>query len=173
MPPFNLKGLLQDEEFLFAAGLLQQGSQGKSLGAAAFPALVQAGQLKKAFTPTAQKTKAAVDTSIDTSTGKSNLIFVTDKQIAENPERFIPQEKKGTNIKVNTKDLSETPLKIRKQYLGESKDFVQRNDSRNAILSNTKIPLKKELHKMILLLFINIISLLIQDQLLKKQNLKI
>lgn len=101
MPPFNLKGLLQDEEFLFAAGLLQQGSQGKSLGAAAFPALVQAGQLKKAFTPTVNKTKAAIDTSIDTSTGKSNLVFATDKQIAENPERFIPQEKKGntTNIK--------------------------------------------------------------------------
>ena len=51
MPPFNLKGLLQDEEFLFAAGLLQQGSQGKSLGAAAFPALVQAGKIKKSFAP--------------------------------------------------------------------------------------------------------------------------
>ena len=43
---FNLKGLLQDEEFLFAAGLLQQGSQGKSIGAAAFPSLVQAGKIK-------------------------------------------------------------------------------------------------------------------------------
>jgi len=140
---FNLKGLLQDEEFLLGAGLLSAGSQGQNLGAALMPSLVQAGKIKKAFTPTAQKTKAAVDTSVDTFTGKSNLVFVTDKQIAENPERFIPQEKKGTNIKVNTKDLSETPLKIRKQYLGESKDFIERNDSRNAILSNTKIPFKK------------------------------
>ena len=53
--PFNLKGLLQDEEFLFAAGLLQQGSQGKSLGAAAFPSLIQAGKIKQAFTPKNQQ----------------------------------------------------------------------------------------------------------------------
>jgi len=31
MPPFNLKGLLQDEEFLVAAGLLTAGSQVKTL----------------------------------------------------------------------------------------------------------------------------------------------
>ena len=48
---FNLKGLLQDEEFLVAAGLLSAGAKGQSLGQAAFPALVQAGQLKKAFEP--------------------------------------------------------------------------------------------------------------------------
>ena len=41
------KGLLQDEEFLFAAGLLQQGSQGKSLGGAIFPAISGAAQVKK------------------------------------------------------------------------------------------------------------------------------
>ena len=41
------KGLLQDEEFLFAAGLLQQGSQGKSLGGAIMPSLVQTAQIKK------------------------------------------------------------------------------------------------------------------------------
>jgi|TARA_X000001388_G_scaffold40519_1_gene28512 hypothetical protein len=43
------KGLLQDEEFLVAAGLLQQGSQGKGIGEAIFPAIAQAGQVKKLF----------------------------------------------------------------------------------------------------------------------------
>ena len=50
----NFKGLLQDEEFLVAAGLLQQGAQGKGVGEAIFPAIAQAGQLKKLF---AGKTK--------------------------------------------------------------------------------------------------------------------
>jgi len=49
--PFNLKGLLQDEEFLLGAGLLSAGSQGQNLGAALMPSLVQAGKIKKAFTP--------------------------------------------------------------------------------------------------------------------------
>ena len=137
MPPFNLKGLLQDEEFLFAAGLLQQGSQGKSIGEGAFSSLIQAGKIKKAFTPTVNKTKAAIDTSIDTSTGKSNLVFATDKQIAENPERFIPQEKKGNTTNINNFDPSDTPRKIRKQYLDESKTFKDRKSSRDQILSNT------------------------------------
>ena len=48
---FNLKGLLQDEEFLLGAGLLSAGSQGQSVGQAAFPAILQAAQIKKAFTP--------------------------------------------------------------------------------------------------------------------------
>ena len=43
------KGLLEDEEFLVAAGLLQQGSQGKGIGEAIFPAIAQAGQVKKLF----------------------------------------------------------------------------------------------------------------------------
>ena len=84
MPPFNLKGLLQDEEFLFAAGLLQQGSQGKSLGAAAFPSLIQAGKIKKAFTPTAKKTKQAFDNVL------MKNVFVTDAEIAGMPTRFTP-----------------------------------------------------------------------------------
>jgi len=44
---FNLKGLLQDEEFLLGAGLLAQGSQGKSLSAALMPTLLQSAQIKK------------------------------------------------------------------------------------------------------------------------------
>lgn len=43
------KGLLQDEDFLVAAGLLQQGAQGKSVGESLFTSISQAGQLKKMF----------------------------------------------------------------------------------------------------------------------------
>ena len=39
---FNLKGLLQDEEFLLGAGLLSAGSQGQGLGQAVFPQMLQA-----------------------------------------------------------------------------------------------------------------------------------
>ena len=48
---FNLKGLLQDEEFLLGAGLLSAGSQGKSLGGALMPTLIQSAQIKKLTTP--------------------------------------------------------------------------------------------------------------------------
>ena len=105
-----LSDMLQDEQFLVAAGLLSAGSQGQGIGQAAFPAMLQAAQIQKAFAPKINKTKAAVDTTIDTSTGESNLVFVSDKQIAENPSRFIPQEKKGntTNIKNVLGDKYET-----------------------------------------------------------------
>lgn len=81
---FNLKGLLQDEEFLFAAGLLQQGSQGKSIGEGAFPSLIQAAQIKKSFAPTVNKTKSVFDKS------KGENVLATDKQIAENPDNYSP-----------------------------------------------------------------------------------
>ena len=84
MPPFNLKGLLQDEEFLFAAGLLQQGSQGKSLGGALMPSLIQSAQIKKAFAPTVNKTKSVFDKN------KGENVLATDKQIAENPNNYSP-----------------------------------------------------------------------------------
>ena len=78
------KGLLQDEEFLFAAGLLQQGSQGKSIGEGAFPSLIQAAQIKKSFAPTVNKTKSVFDKS------KGENVLATDKQIAENPDNYSP-----------------------------------------------------------------------------------
>ena len=91
---FNLKGLLQDEEFLLGAGLLAQGSQGKNLGAALMPSLVQAGKIKKAFTPTAQKTKQAFDNVL----GKN--VFVTDLEVSQNPGRFTPIDS-SQSISVN------------------------------------------------------------------------
>ena len=81
---FNLRGLLQDEEFLLGAGLLTAGSQGQHVGQAVFPSMIQAAQVKKAFTPTAKKTKQAFDNVM----GKN--VFVTDLEIAQSKGRFTP-----------------------------------------------------------------------------------
>ena len=81
---FNLKGLLQDEEFLIAAGLLQQGSQGKGIGEAFFPAIAQAGQVKKAFGDTAKSTKPVW------SIKDNDNVLASDKVIAENPDNYLP-----------------------------------------------------------------------------------
>ena len=91
---FNLKGLLQDEEFLLGAGLLSAGSQGQNLGGALMPSLVQAGKIKKAFTPTAQKTKQAFDNVL----GKN--VFVTDLEVSQSPGRFSPIDN-SQNISFN------------------------------------------------------------------------
>lgn len=46
---FNLRGLLQDEEFLFGAGLLSAGSRGQNLGQAALPQLINAAKTADMF----------------------------------------------------------------------------------------------------------------------------
>lgn len=46
---FNLRGLLQDEQFLIGAGLLQAGSQGQNIGQAIFPTMLQAGKTQNLF----------------------------------------------------------------------------------------------------------------------------
>jgi hypothetical protein len=84
---FNLKGLLQDEQFLIGAGLLAGGSKGQSFGEAAFPAILQTAQVKKAFTPTTQKTKQAFDNVL------MKNVFVTDNEVASMPGRFTPIDK--------------------------------------------------------------------------------
>ena len=53
---FNLKGLLQDEEFLLGAGLLSAGSQGQSLGQAALPQMLRAANISNAFQERKRKT---------------------------------------------------------------------------------------------------------------------
>ena len=119
---FNLKGLLQDEEFLFAAGLLQQGSQGKSIGEGAFSSLIQAGKIKKAFTPTTKKTKQAYDNVL----GKN--VFVTDAEIAGMPTRFTPiDNSQATSFNADTGEFysgSVSGMKL--------KEKNQINDARTA-----------------------------------------
>jgi hypothetical protein len=97
---FNLKGLLQDEEFLLGAGLLSAGSQGQNLGSALMPSLVQAGKIKKAFAPTVNKTKQAYDNVL----GKN--VFVTDAEIAGMPTRFTPiDNSQATSFNAETGDF--------------------------------------------------------------------
>jgi len=133
---FNLRGLLQDEEFLVAAGLLSAGSQGQSIGQAAFPSMIQAAQVKKAF-------------------GQSGFRMLSKKEILDrilDPNKAYQIDTKtnkvlkigggDTNITTNVKnfDPSDTPRKIRKQYLAESKLFKDRKSSRDQILANTSKP---------------------------------
>ena len=57
--PINLRGLLQDEQFLLGAGLLSAGSQGQSIGQAALPQLIRAANTANYF----QKAQAKKDLS--------------------------------------------------------------------------------------------------------------
>ena len=96
------KGLLQDEDFLVAAGLLQQGAQGKGIGEAIFPAIAQAGQLKKVFGKTSQKTKGVLNLT----TGMQQ--FATESQIANSNGMLVPipkenKESNKTKAVMNTK----------------------------------------------------------------------
>ena len=52
-----LTDFLKDEQFLLGMGLLSAGSQGKAPGEAVIPSLLQTAQLKKAFTPTDNRTE--------------------------------------------------------------------------------------------------------------------
>lgn len=96
--PFNLKGLLQDEEFLFAAGLLQQGSQGKSIGEGAFSSLIQAGKIKKTFADTAKTTKSVF------SIKDNKNVLASDIEISKDKANYLPATK--------AKDLSVNDLGI-------------------------------------------------------------
>ena len=82
------KGLLQDEEFLIAAGLLQQGAQGKGIGEAIFPAIAQAGQVKKIFGGDKKKSLMEV---FNKTTGEKE--FATFSQIQGSNGNLIPYTK--------------------------------------------------------------------------------
>jgi hypothetical protein len=131
---FNLKGLLQDEEFLVAAGLLSGGAKGQSVGEAAFPAIVQAGKIKKAFTPTAQKTKQAFDNVL------MKNVFVTDNEVATMPGRFTPIDKSQKMIfNPETGQVEITTGTPQKQSNFAEKNIFKANDIKNtySILSKT------------------------------------
>lgn len=89
-----LSDLLQDEQFLIGAGLLSGGSMGQSVGQSLFPSILQAAQVRKAFAPTAKKTKQAYDSVLDKN------VFVTDLEIAQSPGRFTPIDNRQ-NISVS------------------------------------------------------------------------
>jgi len=116
---FNLKGLLQDEEFLVAAGLLSA-AQGQSLGGALMPSLVQAGKIKKAFTPTIKKTKQAFDNVL------MKNVFVTDAEIASMPNRFTPIDKSQKMIfNPETGQVEITTGSTKQSNFAEKKIFLK------------------------------------------------
>ena len=108
----NFKGLLQDEEFLVAAGLLQQGAQGKGVGEAIFPAIAQAGQLKKLFSANKNKDKYEILTreeiesnpSLDNNSNYQRNLVTNKIELIKTNKTNAPQ----TNVNVNTGSNMET-----------------------------------------------------------------
>jgi len=88
---FNLKGLLQDEEFLVAAGLLSAGSQGQNIGQAAFPSILQAAKVKKAFGDTAKSTKSVWSIKDGMNVLASDQMIKADKDSGVN--NYLPAKK--------------------------------------------------------------------------------
>ena len=109
---FNLRGLLEDENFLIGAGLLTAGSKGQSLGEAAFPSILQAAKVKKTFADTAKSTKSVYDVNL-----KKNVLK-TDLEIKNNPEQFEPAK----NVKTESNSLSKEALLLYKESQNIPKD---------------------------------------------------
>ena len=104
---FDLKGLLEDENFLIGAGLLTAGSKGQSLAESAFPTIINAAKTKKAFEDTAKTTKSVYSVS----QGKN--ILVTDKMVQEDKKSGTNDfEPAKTAQKQNKDTLSDRTLKI-------------------------------------------------------------
>ena len=137
--PGGLLGNIPDVAILGSA-IYGQGIQGKDPLEALFPAATQTAQFKKLITPKEKDSFRQLSES-----EKKERKLPTDKQFQINTrtKQVSQVGGSGTNINVNTTNPAEVPLKIRKQYLDESKNFVTRNDSRNAILSNTQIDFDK------------------------------
>ena len=89
--PFNLRGLLQDEEFLLGAGLLSAGSQGQHVGQAVFPSLLQAAKVKKAFGDTAKSTKPVWSIKDGMNVLVSDQMIKADKDSGVN--NYLPAKK--------------------------------------------------------------------------------
>ena len=99
------KGLLQDEDFLIAAGLLQQGAQGKGVGEGLFASISQAGQLKKLFGTKDQKLISAFNKT----TGEKE--FATASQIQASNGNLIAYtkpEKEKDQYKILTREEIES-----------------------------------------------------------------
>ena len=103
---FNLKGLLQDEEFLLGAGLLSAGSQGQGLGQAVFPQMLQAAKTSAIFKEAAKKqeTSKFVDDFKKTLPSDSPLKALPDSAMVD----YIT---KSEIAKINKRSASTTAMK--------------------------------------------------------------
>ena len=72
---FDLRGLLEDENFLIGAGLLTAGAKGQSLGEAAFPTIVNAAKTQKMFKDTAKSTKSVFSVKDNKNVLAFNALF--------------------------------------------------------------------------------------------------
>ena len=99
---FDLRGLLEDENFLIGAGLLTAGAKGQSLGEAAFPTIMNAAKTQKMFQDTAKSTKSVYDVEL-----KKNVLK-TDLEIKKNPNRYEPAKtaQKPTKETINDRTLA-------------------------------------------------------------------
>jgi len=99
---FDLRGLLEDENFLIGAGLLTAGAKGQSLGEAAFPTIMNAAKTQKMFQDTAKSTKSVYDVEL-----KKNVLK-TDLEIKNNPDRYEPPKtaQKPTKETINDRTLA-------------------------------------------------------------------
>ena len=113
---FNLKGLLEDENFLIVAGLLTAGAKGQSAGEAIFPSIIQAAKVKKTFEDTAKSTKSVYSIS------KGTNILATDKMVKEDRES-------GNNDLQPAKKIDNSKFTISDEVLAVySKLKVAKND---------------------------------------------
>ena len=103
---FNLRGLLQDEEFLLGAGLLSAGSQGQGLGQAVFPQMLQAAKTSAIFKEAAKKqeTSKFVDDFKKTLPSDSPLKALPDSAMVD----YIT---KSEIAKINKRSASTTAMK--------------------------------------------------------------
>ena len=109
---------LKDEEFLVAAGLLTAGAEGKTIGQAAFPAILGAAKIKKAFGDTAKSTKSVW------SIKDNKNVLATDKEISENKSNYLPAAKKDS---ISPNDLGVMVWNKLKNYKGEEFDNALAN----------------------------------------------
>ena len=109
---FDLRGLLEDENFLIGAGLLTAGSKGQSLGEAAFPTIINAAKTQKMFQDTAKSTKSVYDVEL-----KKNVLK-TDLEIKNNPQKYEPAK----NVKTESNSLSKEALLLYKESQNIPKD---------------------------------------------------
>ena len=133
---FDLRGLLEDENFLIGAGLLTAGAKGQSLGEAAFPTIINAAKTKKAFEDTAKSTKSVYSVS----QGKN--VLVTDKMVQEDKKSGINDYEPAKTAKKQNKDtLSDRTLEIFDQLK------VAKNDEEFELLFNKLSKAEKELYR--------------------------
>ena len=109
---------LKDEEFLVAAGLLTAGAEGKTIGQAAFPAILGAAQVKKAFGDTAKSTKSVW------SIKDNKNVLASDKEIAADKSNYLPAAKKDS---ISPNDLGVMVWNKLSSYKGEEFDNALAN----------------------------------------------